>query len=108
MRPFKDGHILRQILFMHAPKWPQEVVQPRPNPLHCIAVDFADAIAIVVPGICASGVTYALRGASCFGQMVVGVRFVCVDRRSLRRGRFDSRLKGLLLGVVADGQANLP
>ena len=107
MRPFKDGHILRQILFMYASKGAQEIAQAGPDAFHGVAVNFADAIAIVVSGIFPLGMTHRVMTPSRLDQMVVGRRFVRVHRSGFGRGSFDLRPNGLLLGVLTDGQTNL-
>src|SRR2546425_13291288 len=107
MRPFKDSHILRQILFMYASKGTQEIAQPGPDAFPGVAVDFADAIASVVPGIFPPGMTHRVMTPSRLHQMVVGRRFVCVLRSGFGRGSFDLGLNSWLLGVLTDGQTNL-
>jgi hypothetical protein len=74
MRPFKDGHILRQILLMDAPKGAEKIAQPGPDAFHGVAVDFTDAIAIVVPGIFLLGMTHRVMTASRLDQVIVGRR----------------------------------
>src|SRR5512144_2046345 len=36
--PLEQGHILVQVLLAHAPERPQEVPQPRPQPLQRVAI----------------------------------------------------------------------
>ena len=47
--PLEDRHVLRQVPLVHAPERPQEVPQPRPDPLQRVAVHLADPVAVVVP-----------------------------------------------------------
>jgi len=108
MRPFKDGHLLRQILLMDAPKGAENIAPPGPEAFPGVAVDFTDAIAIVVPGIFLLGMPHRGMTASRRDQMIVCRRFIPVHRGGLGRGSLDFGLKGALLGVLTDGQANLP
>src|SRR3954447_23070497 len=47
--PLENDDILFQVYFVHAPERPEEVPQPGPDPLQRVAMDLADAIAVVIP-----------------------------------------------------------
>ena len=93
---------------MDAPKGAEKIAQPGPDAFHSVAVDFTDAIAIVVPGIFLLGMTHRGMTASRLDQVIVCRRFIRVHRGGLGRGSLDFGLNGALLGVLTDGQANLP
>ena len=71
MSPFADRHILGQVLFMDAPKRPQEIAQPGPDSFPGITVPFAHAIAIVVAGILAVRMTDRVMSPARVTHMVV-------------------------------------
>ena len=50
MRPLEHGERLTEIALMNATKRMENITDARPAPFHCIAMDFAHPIAIIVPG----------------------------------------------------------
>jgi len=103
----ENGYILSQVSLGHAAERPQEVSQACPDALAGVAVDFAEAVAVVVSrplffGVADGGVAPA-RG----GHAVVGVGLVgeepCVG---LALG-LDEGLDGRLPGVGADFEPDL-
>jgi hypothetical protein len=72
MSPFKDSHVLRQVFFMDAPKRPEEIPHPCPDPFHSIAVHFSYPIAIVVSCILPVRMTHRVMSPARFADVVVG------------------------------------
>ncbi len=83
VRPLEDGDVLRQVLFVDAPEGPQEITQPRPDPFGGVAVDLADAVAVIVARpLVSTGfelVAHLLSNPPVLGEPVVATPFVRVD-----------------------------
>jgi len=47
---FMDGHIARQVIFVNAPEWLQEITQTGPASFAGIDIHFPNAIPIVITG----------------------------------------------------------
>lgn len=92
---------------MDTAKGTEKIAQSGPDPFHGVAVDFTDPIAIIISRIFPVRVTHRVMTPSRLSQMVIGRRFVGVDRGDLGRRAFDFRLDRLLLGVLTNSQANL-
>ena len=103
MRPFEDGHVLCQVLFMDTPKRAEKIAQPCPIAFHRIAVYFAHAIAIIVARIFPLRMAHRVMKTPGLTQMAVGRRLVCVDRRRPACGTFHFGLNRLLLRILTHG-----
>ena len=98
--PFEDGHVLSQVLFMDAPKRPEEISQPRPDTLHSMAVHFSHSISIIISGILPLRMTYGVLRTARFTHRVVGRGLVRRDCGGATRCVFHFGRKGLLLRVL--------
>ena len=108
MRPLEHGDVLGEVFLVDAPEGPQEVAQPGPNPFHGVAMHFADAVPVVVPGVFPLRVADRAVPPARGRHPVVGRRFVGVERRVLPGLGLHFRLDRVLAGVVAHRQADLP
>jgi hypothetical protein len=84
-----DSKIARQVLFVNATKETEEVTDQSPHAFHSVDMNFADAVAIVIPGPLFESMTN--RGVRTL-KMVVTLPFIGVD-------------KAVLLGKVLDMSA---
>ena len=89
---------------MYTPKGAQKIAESGPDAFHRIAVDFAEAIAIIVSRLFRLGVTDGRMPAPGVRDVVVGVAFIGVEQRGREGILFDLGLDRRLLRIVTDGQ----
>src|SRR5437867_1812855 len=97
-------------MLAHSSEGTQEVAQARPDAFHGVAMDFADAIAIVVtrPFPLTRCMVDRLVRASRGGQMVVGFPFIGVDRGRDHRFAHYEGLQFVTISMLHHPQADLP
>src|SRR5215813_13668122 len=77
----------------------QPTAQQRPEPFHCVHMDFTQAIAIVISSELASSVVHTLMTVSPGLQTSINAVLICIHKGAWINGVFDHRLDGLLLYV---------
>src|SRR6266480_5550323 len=77
----------------------QPTAQQRPEPFHCVHMDFTQAIAIFISSELASSVVHTLMTVSPGLQTSINVVLICINKCAWINGVFDQRLDGLLLHV---------
>ena len=87
---------------------PQPRSQQRPESFEGVDVHFVKAVAIVVAGVLAMRVAYAVMFVALFGQPIVDVVFIGVDDRSGGNRPADQRTDGDLLYVGQHLQHHRP
>ena len=104
----EEAEIERQLLLRDAPVRAEPGAQQRPEPLHGVDVDLAEAVAILVAGVLAASVADRLVLIAPGRQAGVDVVLVGVDEGALGDGGLDDRLDRRLLHVGQHAQDHLP
>src|SRR5262245_52281059 len=81
MRPLKHGAVLVQKPLTHATEGAQEVSHARPDPFDRVGMDFADAIAVIIPRPFAlsRGMADGLMASARLCYVAIGRPFISVD-----------------------------
>src|SRR6266705_2906714 len=77
----------------------QPTAQQRPEPFHCVHMDFTQAIAIFISSELASSVVHTLMTVSPGLQTSINVVLICINQCAWINRVFDQRLDGLLLHI---------
>ncbi len=92
---------------MNTAKGPQKVTQTGPDAFHSVAMNFPDAIAIIIPSPFFLRMTDRAVPPTGFSHSMIGVTLIGVEGGGRRGLVFDFRLNGVLGGISAHGQPNL-
>src|SRR4051812_44215436 len=95
----EESEIERQLLLRDAPVRPQPGAQQRPDPLHGVDVDLAEAVAVVIPSVLAPRVADGFVPVAPLLQARVDVVLVGVDQGACGDGGLDDRLDRDLLDI---------
>ena len=98
--PLEHRHVLVQILLVHPAERAEEVPQAGPQPLQRVAVDLADAVAVVVAGPLAVRVAHRRARPVHRGQAVVPPPFVRIERAVGSVARRTDPLQRRAVGVA--------
>ncbi len=104
----EEAEIKRQLVLRNASMRAKPGTQQRPEPLHCVDVDLAKAVAVLVAGILAASMADRLVLVALGGQARVDAVFVCVDEGARGDGGGDDWLDRGLLHVGQHAQHDLP
>src|SRR6266481_4369165 len=73
--------------------------QQRPEPFHCVHMDFTKAVAIFISGVLSLSMIDTLMVISPGMQAGINAVFICVNKCTWGNGFFDNWLDGLLLHI---------
>src|SRR3990172_676010 len=107
MCPFKHSCISGQILLMNTSKGAQEVAESCPDTFLGIAVDFAEAITIIIAGILVPGMANGGMVSTSINNVVICRAFISIEGGGGSCVVFYFGLNCGLLSVVTDREANL-
>lgn len=103
----EHSDVLCQIVLGHAPERAEEISQACPDALAGVAVDFTEAVVVVVAGVLFSGVADSGVFSARSGHLIVSVGLVRVERCGGLGFGVDDGLDGGLAGVGADFEPDL-
>jgi len=103
----KEAEIERQLVLRDAAMRAQPGAQQRPEPFHCVDVDLAEAVPVLVAGVLAAGVADCFMPVALGGQAGVDGILVRVDERARGDGGGNDRLDRGLLHVGQHAQHDL-
>jgi hypothetical protein len=107
VRPLEYSNILRQVLLMRSSESSQEISQACPNTFHCIAVYLPLAISVIISCVFSGRVTHGPMLSSRLANVMVGRRFIRINRGFLPCCFFDFRLNSFLLRIITNSETNL-
>ena len=103
----KEAEVKRQLVLRDAPVRAQPGAQQRPEPLHRVDVDFAEAVAVLVAGVLAAPVADRLVPVALGRQARVDGILVSVDEGARGDGGGDDRHDRGLLHIGQHAQHDL-
>ena len=100
---------MMKMLLVHAPEETQVIAQAGPGAFHCVVMDFAHPITVIVtrPFSLTWFVTNLLEYSSMLWQVVIGLPFIRVHGTACWGMGFYKRLKRLTVAMMTHLQTNL-